>query len=239
VLWRADHVLCLNSEDEQALAAWLRAACPPVTRIAPGVDPLYARAASVRDWLRGDRLLFAATWRKNKGTEDLVPAFAQAAAADPALTLTVLGGNADSARVRAAFPAALRARVRCVRAEDDAAAARVFADHDVFVLPSLFEGTPLTLLEAMASGLPVVTTATCGMLDVVTDGRTGILVPRRDPGAIAAALGRLRADAGLRRRLGAAARDIALRAYSWEQAAAPIAAAYDAAVRRRRERAGA
>jgi glycosyltransferase involved in cell wall biosynthesis len=232
----ADHVLCLSSEDLRALQAWLGAACPPTTRIFPGVDSGYARASGDRDWRRADRLLFAGTWRKNKGIEDLVPAFAAAAAANPGLSLTILGGLADEDSVRAAFPSALRSRVRCVTAGSDVAAARVFAEHDLFVLPSLFEGTPLTLLEAMASGLPVVTTATCGMLDVVRDGVNGLLVPRRAPEAIVAALRRLQDDSTLRRQLGSAARETALREHTWERAAAPIAEAYESAILRHRER---
>ena len=47
--------------------------------------------------------------------------------------------------------------------------AAAFAAADLFLLPSLFEGTPLTLMQAMMSGLPIVTTATCGMKDVLVD----------------------------------------------------------------------
>ena len=57
----------------------------------------------------------------------------------------------------------------------------MFAANDVFLLPSLFEGTPLTLIEAMAAGLPVVTTATCGMLDTIRDGENGRLIPDARP----------------------------------------------------------
>lgn len=76
----------------------------------------------------------------------------------------------------------------------------------VFVLSSLTEGISLTLLEAMAVGLPVVATAVGGNSEVVDDGVTGLLVPSRDPEALADALGRLLADADLCRRMGAAGR---------------------------------
>jgi len=74
-------------------------------------------------------------------------------------------------------------------------------------LPSYYrEGLPKSLLEAAACGLPVVTTDTPGCRDAVIDGQTGILVPPRDPDALAAALMPLIADAALRARLGAAGR---------------------------------
>lgn len=73
---------------------------------------------------------------------------------------------------------------------------------DVLCISSLYEGTPLTLFEAFAAGKAVVSTAVDGCREVVQDGRTGLLVPPRDPGALAAALGRVLDDAGLRRTLG-------------------------------------
>ncbi|MBI5239990.1 MAG: glycosyltransferase [Elusimicrobia bacterium] len=77
---------------------------------------------------------------------------------------------------------------------------------DVFVLPSLWEGLPNALLEAMALGLPVAASRVDGVPEAVTDGTDGLLVEPADPGALAAALGSLLADPDLRRRLGAAAR---------------------------------
>ena len=75
---------------------------------------------------------------------------------------------------------------------------------DIFVLPSHREGMPRSIIEAMLSGLPVVATDIRGSREEVVDGQTGLLVPVARPDALAAALGRLAADAGLRMRLGAA-----------------------------------
>jgi len=77
---------------------------------------------------------------------------------------------------------------------------------DVFVLSSSQEGLPLSVLEAMAAGLPVVATAVGGIPELVVHGETGLLVPRRDVESLSAALARLIADPALRRRLGAAGR---------------------------------
>ncbi|MCA1612763.1 MAG: glycosyltransferase [Acidobacteria bacterium] len=77
----------------------------------------------------------------------------------------------------------------------------------VFVLPSRVEGTPNALLEAMNCGLPVVVSdGAPGLLELVEDGVTGLVVPVDDRDALAAALGRLAGDGELRRRLGEAAR---------------------------------
>jgi glycosyltransferase involved in cell wall biosynthesis len=77
---------------------------------------------------------------------------------------------------------------------------------DIFVLPSLWEGLPNALLEAMALGLPVAASRVDGVCEAVADGRDGLLVPPGDPAALAQALASLMDDAGLRLRLGRAAR---------------------------------
>jgi len=81
---------------------------------------------------------------------------------------------------------------------------RVLRAADVFVLPSAFEGMPRTVAEAMMTGLPVVGTDIRGTREQVVHGETGLLVPVGDAAALAAALGRLVSDPGLRARMGAA-----------------------------------
>ncbi|HUP64540.1 MAG TPA: glycosyltransferase family 4 protein [Thermoanaerobaculia bacterium] len=77
---------------------------------------------------------------------------------------------------------------------------------DVFVLPSLYEGLPLALLEAMSHGLPVIASDLAGIREAVRDGVEGLLVEPGDAVSLAAALERTLGDPALRRRLGAAAR---------------------------------
>jgi glycosyltransferase involved in cell wall biosynthesis len=78
---------------------------------------------------------------------------------------------------------------------------------DVFCLPSLWEQAPLALAEAMAMGLPVVATAVDGVPEMVNAGKTGILVPPKDPHALAAAICRLLDDPALAERMGKAGRE--------------------------------
>jgi sugar transferase (PEP-CTERM/EpsH1 system associated) len=84
--------------------------------------------------------------------------------------------------------------------------ARLLRGFDLFVLPSLAEGVSNTILEAMASGLPVVATAVGGNPELVTVGHTGQLVPRADPRAMAEAMLRYASDPTECRRQGAQAR---------------------------------
>ncbi|HEX6788610.1 MAG TPA: glycosyltransferase family 4 protein [Gaiellaceae bacterium] len=82
----------------------------------------------------------------------------------------------------------------------------LLAASDAFVLPSLFEGTPLSLLEAMAAGKAIVATAIAGVEELVHDDESALLVPPGDSDALAAALRRIVAEPELRARLGASAR---------------------------------
>lgn len=89
----------------------------------------------------------------------------------------------------------------------------LLAAMDVWVMSSIREGLPVSLLEAMAAARPIVATRVGGIPDAVEDGVSALLVPPEDPGAMAAALGRVLADAALAGRLAAAARDRAVADY--------------------------
>jgi glycosyltransferase involved in cell wall biosynthesis len=101
---------------------------------------------------------------------------------------------------------------------DDVAA--IVAASDLLVLSSDHEGLPVAVMEALTLGVPIVSTRVGGMPEAVTDGVEGLLVPPRDPEALADAVARVAFDADLRSRLGAAARE--------------RAAAFDASVATRR-----
>jgi glycosyltransferase involved in cell wall biosynthesis len=91
--------------------------------------------------------------------------------------------------------------------------ADVLAAADVFVLPSHFEGLPMSVIEAMLTGLPVVATDIRGPREQVVDGETGLLVPPAAPAPLATALARLVHDTALRARMGAAGRARAIARY--------------------------
>ncbi len=89
---------------------------------------------------------------------------------------------------------------------------RQYASADVFVLPSLAEGSAESIYEAMACGLPIVTTVSAG--SVVRHGVEGLIVPERDPNALATAIQQIVEDRDLRERMSIAARERA-RDYTW------------------------
>lgn len=97
---------------------------------------------------------------------------------------------------------------------------------DVFCLPSFREGVPVVLMEAMASELPVVTTAVAGIPELVTDGVSGLFVPPGDPDALAAAVRELALDPDRRETFGRAGRHAVLRSFTAEPNARRLLAAF-------------
>ena len=84
---------------------------------------------------------------------------------------------------------------------------------DVFVLPSFAEGLPVVLMEAMAMGIPCLSTRITGIPELIEDGVSGLLVPAGDADALRRALARLLSDPDLRHRLGSAGREAVVRGY--------------------------
>jgi glycosyltransferase involved in cell wall biosynthesis len=103
-----------------------------------------------------------------------------------AVFLVVGEGELEETLRRRAADLGLADRVRFLGARHDVA--EYYRSFDVFVLSSLWEGQPIALIEALAMRRPTVATVTSGSPEVVQDGRTGLLVPPKDPGALAAAV---------------------------------------------------
>jgi glycosyltransferase involved in cell wall biosynthesis len=153
----------------------------------------------------------------------------EAARAVPGAVFLIAGDGPERAAVEAAARrSGVEERVRLLGPRDDVPA--LLAACDIFVLPSLFEGAPLAILEAMATARPVVASRIGGVDELVLDGVTGLLVPPADPAALAAAILRLTASPELRVRLGDAARERA-RTFGAPAMAQAVMALYDEVVR--------
>ncbi|HEY0014593.1 MAG TPA: glycosyltransferase [Allosphingosinicella sp.] len=140
-----------------------------------------------------------------KDHDTLLRAFARTAAAQPNAFAVLLGHGALETVLKARAQAlGVADRVRFVASAPRIAPFLALAD--VFVFPSLLEGLPVSLLEAMLAGLPSIASDIDPHAEVMKDGETGLIVPRGSDEALAAAMERLYGDVALRARLGAAAR---------------------------------
>jgi len=170
-------------------------------------------------------IVTVALLRPQKALDVLLDAFALVLESLPSTRLVIAGDGpcrADLERRAAELGLAGGVHFLGLRTDIDA----LLASADVAALSSDFEGTPLVAFECMANGTPLVATAVGGMPDVIESGQTGLLVPPRDPRALADGLINLLTDPGRRERMAAAATE-RLSAFTLEAAVERYAALYE------------
>jgi glycosyltransferase involved in cell wall biosynthesis len=145
-----------------------------------------------------------ATLRRGKGVPILLAAATRPELKDLKLLIVGDGFQLEPLKQEAAA-LGIASRVHFTGRQDDVT--RWLNMMDVFVLPSIVdEGVPQALSQAMASGLPVITTRSGAIVEILRDEETGLFVPREDPAALASAIKRVLDDSALAKRLGKAAR---------------------------------
>jgi glycosyltransferase involved in cell wall biosynthesis len=216
---RNDHVFAVSDEVRASIRypGPLRLLpMPPVETLHHGLDPATAggfHGDGVRTELGipedAPVIGSVANFKAAKDHATMLRATARVRQAVPEVRLLLVGqGPLEAETRRLAAELGLEGTVVFAGFRTDAR--RLAAAFDVFTLSSTYEGLPIALIEAMALGRPAVVTRVGGTPEVVADGANGLLVPPRDPAALADGLLRLLGDPELRARMGAAARSRAL-----------------------------
>jgi len=177
-------------------------------------DTAPAALQSPRPRKAAPTVVYVGRLEPRKGTLDLLEAVPKVLAKVPGTRFVFCGndrplapGNVKYAEwLRKNLPPAAQAHIELTGYVDDATRERLVAEADVFAAPSLYESFGLIFLEAMRVTVPVVGTTAGGIPEVVAHDETGLLVPPKDPEALAAAIVRLLEDEGDRQRLAAAGR---------------------------------
>lgn len=166
---------------------------------------------------------------RDKGVWEFVEAARLLRARGVPVTMRLVGG-VDAGNPTSATPAEVEAwqREGCVEALGERSdVPQLYAASHIAVLPSYREGLPKSLIEAAACGRAVVTTDVPGCRDAIDPDKTGLLVPVRDPQALADAIARLAGDATLRQAMGTAGRALAEREFNIERVARIHVELYD------------
>jgi len=197
---------------------------PPAVRRALGLSP------------EGLLVSMAAHLSRRKGHAVLLEALGRLRAGFPALRCAIMGDGAEQeALQQMAERLGLAETALFLGYRSDAR--DIMAASDAVALPSLEgEGLPLSLLEAAARGRPIVATGLAGVPELVLDGETGFTVAPGDAEELADRLGRLLADAELRERVGAAARELVARRFTRQGRAEAIERVYEQALAAKRGR---
>lgn len=233
--------VALSGQIESYLTERVGIAASRVERICNGVDTLRFRPASTRQAVAGSPfedpdLVIVGTVGRLQTVKDqlnLVRAVAIARGQGEAgarLRLVIAGDGPQRAEVEAEIAATGIGDITWLAgARSDVP--EVMRALDIFALPSQAEGISNTILEAMASGLPVVATEVGGNAELVVEGETGALVPAQDPHAMAQALLRYTADAALRQSHGTAGRQRVERNFSIDNMVARYTRLYEQLLR--------
>ena len=243
LLHRADRVLA--SSRAYATGSEVLAGYGAKTSVVPlGVEvdrfaaPDRREVEDIRRRFPGPRVLFVGRLRYYKGVEVLIAAFERLRAGGLPATLLIVGSGPRSARCRRlAKDTAVAGDIHFLGEVADDELPAIHAAAEVFVLPSCrrSEAYGLALAEAMAAGTAVVSTELgTGTSWVNLDGETGLVVPPRDPAALAAALGRLLSDPEMRRAMGSRARRRARRELDAEGMVERVIGIYDAVLAAKR-----
>ncbi len=222
-------IVTVSQSSRDDIAAQMGVAPEKMTVVPVGVDTDVYRPFDDVEPVAGRLMVTTSSDVPMKGLVPLLEAVAKLRT-ERDVELVVIGKPRPGGRVdRALERLGLRGVVRCVSGISDEELARLYGEAEVAVCPSLYEGFSLPTVEAMACGVPVVATTGGALPEVVgRDNETGLLVPPDDPGALAAAIGRLLDDPGLRARLGAAGRERVLGRYTWKVTARGTAECYQA-----------
>ncbi|MBI5511327.1 MAG: glycosyltransferase [Deltaproteobacteria bacterium] len=207
-IYRGFHqVLCVSAAVEAGLRG--RGVAPErLCVVFPGVPAVGPAKSSGRSRPTG-AIVAVGRLETVKGHDLLLSAFAELCERLPAAELRLLligAGSALPALRRLAARLEIRDRVTFYGALPRPEVSNHLAEARLYVLPSRAEAAPLSLLEAMAAGLPCIATAVGGVPEILTHAENGWLVPPEDPEALAAAMYALLTDAERARKLGAAAR---------------------------------
>ena len=157
-------------------------------------------------------VLFSGQLIHRKGVDVLVDAFVRSADAAPSMRLQLMGSGPDRAALEGRIPPTLRDRVSFLGHRDPADLPGVFAQADIFVLPSRHDGWGVVVNEALAAGLPIVASNAVGAArDLVVDGENGFVVESGSVEELAGALTRLASSAEMRAAFGRASSERAAR----------------------------
>ncbi|WP_241557964.1 glycosyltransferase family 4 protein [Falsirhodobacter deserti] len=170
------------------------------------------------------RVLFVGRLDSVKGGRLLLEAFGALRERHPDAALEIVGDGPDRAAMEArARELGLGSKVRFHGYRTQEEVARILSGADMLVLPSFAEGVPVVLMEAMASGLPVVSTRIAGIPELVEDGKTGFLVPAGDLETLTARIDTLLSDPQRAQAMGAAGRAVVEAEFNLEREATWLA----------------
>ena len=229
-------IICVSDSNRRDLIEECSAVAAKTQTVYNGVDPSAFSSQPDRQTVRkelgttqGPVLVTIGRLADQKGHRYLLQALPRLLETWPQLCCLFVGeGELRDALHHMAIDLGVEQACRFVGVRADIA--DILAAADLFVLPSLSEGFPFVLLEALVMGCPIVASRVNGIPELIEEGKTGFLVPAREPQALALAIQKLLSDPAAASRMGAAGRTVVREQFTADRMVAKMTAIFDAAV---------
>ena len=183
----ADHIIALTYQEKSYIESRFSIQGDKISVI-HHVLPEYFRDLPKRSSPEIFKILFVSSWIEKKGIEFLVQALERFEQEGYPFQVTLAGVKVEESAIREVLSPALSCKVKVISTIEHRALPEIYLSHSVFVFPSLYEGFGKVLTEAMAAGLPVITTEAGVAQELIKHEENGIVIPYRDTDAIYQAL---------------------------------------------------
>lgn len=219
-LRKADLLLLINQQDRQFVIEKYGRESADIFIFRNGI-----RSLSIESQIKKPddqvRILFNGSWIKRKGIQTLVQTAELLYRRSISVKWLFIGTAYDKPQVLQDFPVYLRPAIEVIPRFRQEEESYYLSQADIYVLPSFYEGQPLSLLQAMAAGLCCISTACCGQLDIIEDGKNGLLYETGNHLMLADQLQKCIADGHFRKSLGQQAKE-KVRDRSWEKVSTEV-----------------
>ena len=228
----ADHIICYTNIEKENIE---KMGIDPkkISVIHNGVDTTLFKPRASKKTADQKQILWVGRFVTGKGVEYLIDAFFHVQNKSPNTQLILVGIGPEKTAIEDRIKKLhLQSSVTFIDYLDNEELPGVYKNSDVFVLPSLMEGVPRTILEAMACGVPVVTTNLSHLVDIIAGA--GLVVPPKEPTLLSDAILTILEDTSLADNMGQRGRRKIAEEYSWEDTVGKTLALYETVTAKRR-----
>lgn len=197
--------------------------------ISTGVDTNFFYPRPIEEKTNFINILFVGRIEEEKGLDELIESFKICKVSGLKIKLKIVGKymNSKYKNYISKKIQEFKKDIEIIETVNYNQMPEVYKTSDIFILPSHFEGMPLSILEAMSSGLSVITTKVGGIPELITDGINGLLIEKGDITSLSQAIEKLNKNEEFRKKLGIEARRTVLEKYDWKIISKKILNAYD------------
>lgn len=179
----ADHILAVNNTEKDFLINQLLIPKSKITILYRALPDYFLNLP--KHQINSEfKILYVSTWLNRKGVKYLVEALEKLMITNIIFSVTLVGVKIEENIIRNQLSPQLNSRVTIIDSLPNCELPKVYQNHSVFVFPSLYEGFPNVITEAMATGLPIITTTAGAAKELIIDKHNGMIIPYQDSEAI-------------------------------------------------------